>query len=78
LSLSIFSIAFYCICTSWQPFTECLLVVKVVVLVRDGTGRLSKLNSNPYQKQDINALEKVQMRATMLVTALCHNSFQEQ
>jgi len=33
--------------------------------------------SSPYQKQDIKALEKVQMRATRLVTALRDKPFQE-
>jgi len=32
---------------------------------------------NPYQKQDIKALEKVQMRATRLVTALRDRPYQE-
>jgi len=32
---------------------------------------------NPYQKQDIKALEKVQMRATRLVTALRDKPYQE-
>jgi len=32
---------------------------------------------NPYQKQDIKALEKVQMRATRLVTALGNKPYQE-
>jgi len=32
---------------------------------------------NPYQKQDIKALEKVQMRATRLVTALRDKPHQE-
>jgi len=32
---------------------------------------------NPYQKQDIKALEKVPMRATRLVTALCDKPYQE-
>ena len=30
---------------------------------------LTRYGINPYQKQDIKALEKVQMRATRLVTA---------
>jgi len=32
---------------------------------------------NPYQKQDIKALEKVQMTATRLVTALRKKPYQE-
>jgi len=32
---------------------------------------------NPYQKQDIKALEKVQVRATRLVTALRDKPYQE-
>ena len=32
---------------------------------------------NPYQKQDIKALEKVQMRVTRLVTALHDKLYQE-
>ena len=32
---------------------------------------------NPYQKQDIKALEKVQMRATRLITALRNKPYQE-
>jgi len=32
---------------------------------------------NPYQRQDIKALEKVQMRATRLVKALSYNPYQE-
>jgi len=32
---------------------------------------------NPYYKQDIKALEKVQMTATRLVKALCDKPYQE-
>ena len=32
---------------------------------------------NPYRKRDIKALEKVQMRATRLVTALRNKPYQE-
>jgi len=32
---------------------------------------------NPYQEQDMKALENVRMRAAKLVTALCHKSYQE-
>jgi len=32
---------------------------------------------NPYQKQDIKALEKVQIRATRLVTAMRDKPYQE-
>jgi len=51
-------------------------VIQIPRSISVGVGYANSL-WNPYQKQDMKALDKVQMRATRLVTALRHKPYQE-